>query len=176
MEVPRLWVVLELQLPAYTTATAMPDPSRVWDLYRSSWQCWILNSLNKAKDQTCIFMDNSQVCYHRATMETPNPEFISSKICQGWKQNQNYLRHSGLSIRCCHCRGSGHCCDMGLIPGLGTSTWRKYGQKKFFLNNKIKGISRCDSRNKSNQEPWESIPWERTPWESISCSLINSHC
>ena len=29
MEVPRLWVELELQQPAYTTATAMPDPSRV---------------------------------------------------------------------------------------------------------------------------------------------------
>ena len=28
MEVPRLWVQLELQLPAYVTATAMPDPSR----------------------------------------------------------------------------------------------------------------------------------------------------
>ena len=27
MEVPRLGVGLELQLPAYTTATAMPDPS-----------------------------------------------------------------------------------------------------------------------------------------------------
>ena len=26
MEVPRLGVQLELQLPAYTTATAMPDP------------------------------------------------------------------------------------------------------------------------------------------------------
>ena len=32
MEVPRLGVESELQLPAYTTATAMPDPSNVWDL------------------------------------------------------------------------------------------------------------------------------------------------
>ena len=39
MEVPRLEVELELQLPAYTTATAMQDPSRVCDLHYSSRQC-----------------------------------------------------------------------------------------------------------------------------------------
>ena len=32
MEVPRLGVYLELQLLAYTTATAMPDPSHVGHL------------------------------------------------------------------------------------------------------------------------------------------------
>ena len=37
MEVPRLGVELELQLPAYTTVTAMPDPSHVCDLHHSSW-------------------------------------------------------------------------------------------------------------------------------------------
>ena len=31
-----------LQLPAYTTATAMPDPSRAYSLHHSSGQCWIL--------------------------------------------------------------------------------------------------------------------------------------
>ena len=30
MEVPRLGVKLELELPAYTTATASPDPSLVY--------------------------------------------------------------------------------------------------------------------------------------------------
>ena len=34
-EVPKLQVKLELQLPAYTTATAMPDPSHICDLHRS---------------------------------------------------------------------------------------------------------------------------------------------
>ena len=43
MEVPRLGVESELQLPAYATATAMPDLSCVCDLHHSSWQCWILN-------------------------------------------------------------------------------------------------------------------------------------
>ena len=32
MEVPRLEVKSELQLAAYTTATAMPDPSRICEL------------------------------------------------------------------------------------------------------------------------------------------------
>ena len=38
MEVPKLGVELELQLPAYTTATATPDPSCVCELHHSSWQ------------------------------------------------------------------------------------------------------------------------------------------
>ena len=50
MEVPRLEVQLELQLPAYTTATATPDLSRVFDLHHSSWQHWILNPLSGARD------------------------------------------------------------------------------------------------------------------------------
>ena len=37
-------VELELQLLAYTTATATPDPSWVCNLHHSSRQCWILNS------------------------------------------------------------------------------------------------------------------------------------
>ena len=61
MEVPRLGVESELQLLAYATATAMQDLSRVCNLYHSSRQHWILNLLNKAKDQTSIFMDTSWV-------------------------------------------------------------------------------------------------------------------
>ena len=43
MEVPRLGVKLELQLPTYTTVTATQDPSRICNLHHSSRQCWILN-------------------------------------------------------------------------------------------------------------------------------------
>ena len=43
MEVRRPGVELELQLPAYTTATATQELSRVCDLHYSSWQPWILN-------------------------------------------------------------------------------------------------------------------------------------
>ena len=46
MEVPSLRVELELQLPAYTAATATPGPSGV------SGQRWILNPLSKARDGT----------------------------------------------------------------------------------------------------------------------------
>ena len=42
MEVTRLGVEFELQLPAYTTATATPDLSQVCDLHCSSWQRQIL--------------------------------------------------------------------------------------------------------------------------------------
>ena len=59
MEVPRLGVKSELQLPAYTTATATRDLSHVCDLRHSSWQCWILNPRSKARDQTCVLMDTN---------------------------------------------------------------------------------------------------------------------
>ena len=36
MEVPMLGIELELQLPAYTTVTAMGDPSHVCDLHPNS--------------------------------------------------------------------------------------------------------------------------------------------
>ena len=42
IEVPRIGAKLELQLPAYTTATATQDLSRVFNLHYSSQQYWIL--------------------------------------------------------------------------------------------------------------------------------------
>ena len=61
MEVSGLGVESELQLPAYTIAITMWNPSHVCDLCHSSWQCQILNLLSKARDQTHILMDNSGV-------------------------------------------------------------------------------------------------------------------
>ena len=51
-DVPGLGVKLELQLPAYTTATAPLDPSHICDLHCSWQQCLILNRLSEARDQT----------------------------------------------------------------------------------------------------------------------------
>ena len=64
MEGPRLGVEAKLLLLACATATAMPDPSRICDLYHSSLQGGILNPLSQARDQTCILMDTSQICFH----------------------------------------------------------------------------------------------------------------
>ena len=46
---------------AYVTAIAMPDLSHICDLHCSLRQCWILNPLREARDQTRILMDTSQV-------------------------------------------------------------------------------------------------------------------
>ena len=59
LEVPRLGVESELQLPASTTATEMRDPSHVCDLRHSSRQHRILNPLSKARDWTHILVDTS---------------------------------------------------------------------------------------------------------------------
>ena len=64
MKVPRLGVEWELQSPAYTTATATWDPSRVCDLHHILWQWWIINPLSEVRDQTCILMDTSQIPLH----------------------------------------------------------------------------------------------------------------
>jgi len=64
MDIPRLGVKLELQLPASTTATAPSDLSLACDLHHSSWQHWIPNPLSKARDLTLVLMDTSQVHYH----------------------------------------------------------------------------------------------------------------
>ena len=71
MEVPRLGVKSELELLAYTTATAMQDPSCVCDLYHSSWQRRTLNPLSEARDWTCILMVTSRIHFPCTTMGTP---------------------------------------------------------------------------------------------------------
>ena len=65
MEIPRLGVELELQLPAYTraTATAPSDLSLICELHCSLWQHQVLNPLSETTDQTHILMDTSWVCY-----------------------------------------------------------------------------------------------------------------
>ena len=88
MEVPRLAVKSELQLLAYTTATATWDPSWVCNLHHSSWQCWILNPLSKARDRTYILIDTSRIHFHCATSRTPDHPF----------KNSSELRSHGLFL------------------------------------------------------------------------------
>ena len=54
-------VKLELELPAYATATAMPDQSGIFHLHHSSWQQEIFNALSKARDRTCNLMARSWI-------------------------------------------------------------------------------------------------------------------
>ena len=64
MEDARLGVESELKLSAHATATAMENLSHVCKLHHSSRQCWTLNPLRKARDQTCVLRVTSQVCYY----------------------------------------------------------------------------------------------------------------
>ena len=61
MEISRPGVESELQLPAYTTGTAITDPSYICNLCGSLKQHQILNPLSEARDQTCILMDTNWV-------------------------------------------------------------------------------------------------------------------
>ena len=57
MEVPRPGVESELQLPAYTIATATLDPNLIFNLHRSLQQPQVLNPLSEARDQTHLLID-----------------------------------------------------------------------------------------------------------------------
>ena len=77
MEVPRLGVESELQLPAAATATAMSDSSRVCNLHQ---QHQILNPLSEARDQTRNLMVPSQIRFPCATMGTPRLNIFGSVL------------------------------------------------------------------------------------------------
>ena len=76
MQVPRLRVESELQLLAYTTATATPNPNCVYDSHNSSWQQWILHLLSEAGDRTQVPTHTSQVCFCCNMMGTPRAVFL----------------------------------------------------------------------------------------------------
>ena len=83
MEVPRLGVESELQLPVCSTATATWDPSHVCDLYHGSRQCQILNTLSRVKDQTLVLMDASwcvTLSHNGSSEEDTLLLFISSQV------------------------------------------------------------------------------------------------
>ena len=61
MEVPRLGVKWELQLQAYTTATATQNLSCICNLSHNLGQHQILNPPEQGWDRTCVHMINSQV-------------------------------------------------------------------------------------------------------------------
>ena len=74
MEVPRLGVESELQLPAFTTATE--DPSHVCTTDQNSWQCLILNPRSKVRDWAWNLMVPSLIYFRCATMGTPQSPLL----------------------------------------------------------------------------------------------------
>ena len=80
MEGPRLGTELELQLLAYAIATAMQDLSHVCDLHQviDLWPNQIPDLLSKAREQTFILMDTSQIRFPCTTMETLINSFTGS--------------------------------------------------------------------------------------------------
>ena len=64
-------IEIALNKQAYAKAIVMQDPSRICDLYHSSWQYGILNPLSEAMDQTCNLMVPSQIRSRCATTGTP---------------------------------------------------------------------------------------------------------
>ena len=96
-EVPRRGV--KSQLPAYTTATTIRDPSHLCDLHHSSRQRQILNPMSKARDQIHILTDASQICFHWATMGSPRRRHL-----------KGHLNDKNARLAC--------------LPDLTSSSWR----------------------------------------------------
>ena len=72
VEVPGLGIESELQLQAYSIATAMPDLSCVCNLCSSVWQHQVHNPRSNAKDRSCILtlLCRFSTCW--ATTGTPS--------------------------------------------------------------------------------------------------------
>ena len=108
MEVPRLEVKSELLLLAYTTATAMPDPSHICDPHYSSGQHQILNPLSEARDQDCVLVD-------------ANWASLTTEPLRELQKHNSYQPNCVVSRRLlwtkCLCPPQIHCIDT-LIPNL----------------------------------------------------------
>jgi len=57
MEILRLGVESELQLPVYAATIATLDPRGICNLHHSLWQPWILNPLIEARDGVSILTE-----------------------------------------------------------------------------------------------------------------------
>ena len=97
MEVPGLWVELELQLLAYVAATTMPDLSCVFNLHRSSWQHRILKPLSEAKDQTLVLRDTSRVCYRCTYNENSSFFLMAAPVAYGSFWARDWFRAAAVS-------------------------------------------------------------------------------
>ena len=118
MEVPRLRVELELQLPAYTTATATPDPSRVCELHHSSQQRQILNPLSEARDGTCNLMVPSWIHFCCTTTGTQKIIIIKYRIPSPCGKGQQIIQLLGPTLSNYHLLN-----PIDSLPGL-VQAWK----------------------------------------------------
>ena len=96
MEVPGLRVELEPQLPAYTTATAMPDLSCMCNLHHSLQQCWTRPGIEITSSRTLCWVLTLQS--HKGT---PIFLFLMLHIHQKPILRHNLLRHTyGQTAKC----------------------------------------------------------------------------
>ena len=106
MEVPRLGVESELQLPVYITARAMSDLKCACDLHHSSQQRQILNPPSEARDLTCVCMDTSQIHFHWAATGTPkhlnliqfHKSFVDGYYVPGAMLSLSSSQHIGAAV------------------------------------------------------------------------------
>ena len=61
VEVPRIAVNRAVAAGLHHSRIATLDRSHGCDLHHSSWQCWILDPLSEARDQTRVLTDTSWV-------------------------------------------------------------------------------------------------------------------
>ena len=73
-------------LPVYTTATATQNPSRICNLHHSSWQCWILNPLSEARDQTHNLVDTSWVRNPLSHNQNSSLELSDARDVVSWPE------------------------------------------------------------------------------------------
>ena len=126
MEVPRLGVELELLLPAYTTATAMPAWSCLCNLHRSSQQHRVLDPLSGSRDRTFVLIlvrfistEPQQKLLYKC-FEFP----ISLRPLEASQSSAKWTQHSARphSINTCcpkkSLAGSPHCIARGSAASL----------------------------------------------------------
>ena len=124
MEVPRLGVELELQLPAYTIATATPDQSHVCGLNHGSQQRRILNSLSKTRDGTRSLMVPSRIHFCCATMGTPVTPFEIKAECSLEGLLFFFLSFFFLGLHLQHMEVPRLGVELELqLPAYATATW-----------------------------------------------------
>ena len=109
MEFPRLGVESKLQLLAYTTATAMWDPSQVFDLHHSTRQHQIHNPLSKARDWTCIRMDASSWMLVKFPVTTGTPEYSFVVVVVAYAHGMWKFLGQGSNL--CHSCNQSHSSD-----------------------------------------------------------------